>query len=55
MWDMVSKAKSSNPSLSKEFLLQTLGQDGDCWGDDDCQDGDHVHEQEEGDSSEESN
>ncbi len=54
MWDMVSKAKSSNPPLSKEFFLQTHGQDGDCWEDDDCH-GDHGHEQEEGDSSEESN
>jgi hypothetical protein len=54
MWDMVSKAKSSNPPLSKEIVLQTHGQDGDCWEDDDCQDGDHGHEHEEGDSSEES-
>jgi hypothetical protein len=55
MWDMVSKAKSSNPPLSKELFLQTHGQDGDCWEDDECQDGDHGHEQEKGDSSEESN
>jgi hypothetical protein len=55
MWDMVSKAKSSNSPLSKELFLQTHGQDGDCWEDDDCQDGEHGHEQEEGDSSEESN
>jgi hypothetical protein len=55
MWDMVSKAKSSNPPLSKEFVLQTHGQEDDCWEDEDCQDGDHGHEQEEEDSAEESN
>ncbi len=48
MWDMVSKAKSSNPSLSKEIFLQTHGQaSDDCWEDDDDQDGNHGHEQEE--------
>jgi hypothetical protein len=54
MWDMVSKAKSSNPPLSKEIFLQTHGQEDDCWEDEDCQDGDHGHEQEEEDSAEES-
>ena len=52
MWDMVSKAKSSNPPLSKEIFLQTHGQEDDCWEDEDCQDGD---QQEEEDSTEESN
>jgi hypothetical protein len=54
MWDMISKAKSNNPPLSKEIFLQTHGQASDCCDDDD-QDGDHGHEQEEDDSSEESN
>ena len=52
MWDMVSKAKSSNPPLSKEIFLQAHGQEDDCWEDEDCQDGD---QQEEEDSTEESN
>ncbi len=33
MWDMVSSAKSSNPPLSKETLLQERGQADDHWED----------------------
>ncbi len=32
MWDMVSEAKSSNPPLSKELLLQTHDTAKDYWG-----------------------
>ncbi len=35
MWDMVSEAKSSNPPLSKELLLQTHDTAEDYWGKDD--------------------
>ena len=33
MWDMVSNAKSSNPPLSKEVLLQEHGLADDHWED----------------------
>ncbi len=40
MWDMVSEAKSSNPPLSKELLLQTHDTAEDYWG----KNGDEHHE-----------
>jgi hypothetical protein len=33
MWDMVSSAKSSNPPLSKEIVLQERGLADDHWED----------------------
>jgi hypothetical protein len=42
-------------SFVQRIFLQTHGQEDDCWKDEDCQDGDHGHEQEEEDSAEESN
>ena len=51
MWDMVSEAKSSNPPLSKEILLQTHETEEDYWGKDD---GEH-HEDSDGVEEEDSN
>ena len=51
MWDMVSEAKSSNPPLSKELLLQTQGTEEDYWG----KDGSEHHEDSDGGEEEDSN
>ncbi len=51
MWDMVSEAKSSNPPLSKELLLQTHDTAEDYWGKND----DEHHEDSEGGGEEDSN
>ena len=51
MWDMVSEAKSSNPPLSKELLLQTHETEEDYWGKDS---GEH-HEDSDGGEEEDSN
>jgi hypothetical protein len=51
MWDMVSEAKSSNPPLSKELLIQTHETEEDHWG---KNDGEH-REDCGGDTEEDSN
>jgi len=51
MWDMVSEAKSSNPPLSKELLLQTHETEEDYWG----KDGGEHHEDSDGGEEEDSN
>ncbi len=50
MWDMVSSAKSSNPPLSKEMILQERGLADDHWEDDTY--GDHEDWGEDGESDE---
>jgi hypothetical protein len=51
MWDMVSEAKSRNPPLSKELLLQTHDTEEDYWG----KDGGEHHEDSDGGEEEDSN
>ncbi len=51
MWDMVSEAKSSNPPLSKELLIQTHETEEDHWGNKD----DEHHEDSGSDGEEDNN
>ncbi len=51
MWDMVSDAKSSNPPLSKELLMQTHEEEEDHWGKND----DEHHEDTGSEGEEDSN
>ena len=49
MWDMVSNAKSSNPPLSKEVLLQVHGLADDHWEDEAYGDQDSWGEEDDSD------
>jgi hypothetical protein len=51
MWDMVSEAKSSNPPLSKELLIQTHEAEEGYWGKNE----DEHHEDHKSDNEEDSN
>jgi hypothetical protein len=53
MWDMVSSAKSSNLPLSKELFLQEHGLADNHWEDEAY--GDHAHDEDVNDGSDEDN